>query len=255
LRVLGRTQKVNSGKVIMRAAVLVGALLLGQAAFANPVRCSPGYQDSTCTPALANAPQPQPQCPNSAGWTTSVASQWIGSQWSAPSCNYQAPPSCVPGYDEPTPPVWDGSNWVGMVCIPRAPTITPAQQEAACQAALPSNTGSVVPYYGSGWTAAGTMTGAASYANVFSPNAAAVEVVAANFSCGGGYEANAGSGPPGSSDNTVYDIFVNQGLASQDPNTGQWGITGAAICYLSTGTTNVAYLTALITMRSAGTCH
>jgi len=119
---------VNLGKVILRAAVFVGVLLLGPAAFANPVRCSPGYQDSTCTPALANAPQPQPQCPASAGWTTSVASQWIGSQWSAPSCNYQVPPTCQPGYTETSAPVWNGSSWSAPGCQPPSqPQQTPGQ--------------------------------------------------------------------------------------------------------------------------------
>lgn len=120
------------GKTLVRVALLACTLMFSQVSLADPVRCSPGYQDSTCTPALSNAPQAQPQCPNSAGWTTAAGSTWIGSRWTPPTCNYQAQPSCPPGYDETSGPIWNGSAWVGMICAPSVPHVSIADQQAAC---------------------------------------------------------------------------------------------------------------------------
>lgn len=113
------------------------ALVLATAAwtnssFAGPARCSYGNQDSTCVTAIQAAPIPQPQCSTGAGWTTVSASFWQGSQWSAPQCNYQAPPTCPNGYAQQSPPVWNGSSWVGIACVPQAPQVTLADQQQAC---------------------------------------------------------------------------------------------------------------------------
>ncbi|WP_205814950.1 hypothetical protein [Burkholderia sp. Ac-20345] len=100
--------------------------------FAGPARCSYGNQDSTCVNPIRSAPIAQPQCSTGAGWTTVSASVWQGSQWSAPQCNYQAPPTCPSGYDQQSAPVWNGSSWVGIVCAPQAPQVTQADQQQAC---------------------------------------------------------------------------------------------------------------------------
>ncbi len=121
-------------KWMVRWALLICMLAMAQVASARPVRCSYGYQDSSCPPNLVNAPQPQPQCPGSAGWTTTAASQWIGSQWSAPSCNYQAPPTCGSGTTQTSPPVWNGSSWSAPGCTPIFTGPTVQQQADACNA-------------------------------------------------------------------------------------------------------------------------
>ncbi|CAE6832426.1 hypothetical protein R69746_06555 [Paraburkholderia aspalathi] len=104
--------------------VLLGVILLsGRGAFAAPVTCSYGYQDSTCGTFLSNSPQVAPTCSSGAGWTTVSPAKWIGSQYSAPQCNYQAPPSCPPGWITTASPGWTGSFWTGPFCqIPAAPT-------------------------------------------------------------------------------------------------------------------------------------
>ncbi len=113
------------GKTLVRVALLACTLMFSQVSLADPVRCSPGYQDSTCTPALSNAPQAQPQCPNSAGWTTAAGSTWIGSRWTPPTCNYQAEPTCPPGTTASAAPVWNGASWVGLSCQPSIPPTDP----------------------------------------------------------------------------------------------------------------------------------
>lgn len=108
--------------IFVRIALIVGVFLTGSDALAGPVRCSVNNQDSTCVGHLATAWQTAPTCPNQPGWTTVASAQWIGSQYSAPQCNYQAPPPCPPGRVEAIPPSWNGSAWVGQVCqIPAAP--------------------------------------------------------------------------------------------------------------------------------------
>ncbi|WP_175961286.1 hypothetical protein [Burkholderia pyrrocinia] len=92
--------------------------LFSPAAFAGPVRCSYGFEDSTCAPNVYAAAQPAPTCSTDAGWTTTAAAQWIGSRWSSPSCNYQAPPACSAGSTQTQAPSWNGSSWVGLVCAP-----------------------------------------------------------------------------------------------------------------------------------------
>jgi len=108
--------------IFVRITLIVGVFLTGSDAFAGPVRCSVNNQDSTCVGHLTTAWQTAPTCPAQAGWTTVASAQWIGSQYSAPQCNYQAPPPCPPGRVEAVPPSWNGSAWVGQVCqIPPAP--------------------------------------------------------------------------------------------------------------------------------------
>ncbi len=104
-----------------RTALAVCALLLIDTAIAAPVRCTPGYQDSTCVAPIRQAWQAPPTCPTSAGWTTTAAAQWIGSGYTAPQCNYQAPPTCPGGYTQSSSPTWNGSSWVGLSCFPSVP--------------------------------------------------------------------------------------------------------------------------------------
>lgn len=116
----------------VRAALLSAAAVSASSAFAGPARCSYGNQDSTCTTPISSAPIPQPQCPTGAGWTTAASSVWQGSHWSAPQCNYQAPPSCPGGYTQTSSPWWDGANWVGLACAPSIPSASLPDQQQAC---------------------------------------------------------------------------------------------------------------------------
>lgn len=104
-------------------------------AVAGPLRCSYGNQDSTCTTPISAGWQPQPQCSTGPGWTTVGGSTWIGSQWTAPQCNYQAPPSCPTGFNQTSAPWWNGSSWVGLGCA--SPPSVPTNPVAACTAAVP----------------------------------------------------------------------------------------------------------------------
>nr|WP_261530808.1 hypothetical protein [Burkholderia multivorans] len=106
--------------------LLAAAAVSVSTAFAGPARCSYGNQDSTCTTPISSAPIPQPQCSTGPGWTTVSASVWQGSQWSAPQCNYQAPPSCPAGQVMTSAPMWNGSSWSQPVCQLPAPQL-PAQ--------------------------------------------------------------------------------------------------------------------------------
>jgi hypothetical protein len=99
-----------------KALLLLCLVLAAATGGAAPVRCSWGYQDSTCTAGLARAPAPAPTCSTDPGWTTVSSARWIGSQYSAPQCNYQAPPSCPTGYMQTAAPSWNGSSWVGLAC-------------------------------------------------------------------------------------------------------------------------------------------
>lgn len=117
----------------VRAALLSAAAVSVSTAFAGPARCSYGNQDSTCTTPISSAPIPQPQCSTGAGWTTTAAAVWIGSRWSAPSCNFQPPPMCPGGYQQTSAPWWNGSSWVGLGCtLPPPPQATSADQQQAC---------------------------------------------------------------------------------------------------------------------------
>ncbi|VWC11008.1 hypothetical protein BLA6993_05341 [Burkholderia lata] len=112
--------------------------LFSPTAFAGPVRCSYGFEDSTCAPNVYAAAQPAPTCSTDAGWTTTAAAQWIGSRWTSPSCNYQAPPTCSAGLTQTQAPSWNGSSWVGLGCAPNpgGGGIGQAAQQQACANAL-----------------------------------------------------------------------------------------------------------------------
>ncbi|MBB4518268.1 hypothetical protein GGD68_007074 [Paraburkholderia fungorum] len=123
----------------MWIAVVMGMVTASSTANAGPVRCSVNNQDSTCVGHLTTAWQTAPTCPNQPGWTTIASAQWIGSQYSAPQCNYQAAPTCPSGYDQ-VGPSWNGNSWVGLSCTPRSPP----DPTAGCMANLPA-----------GWTITG----------------------------------------------------------------------------------------------------
>jgi hypothetical protein len=116
-----------------KALLLLSLVLVAATGGAAPVRCSWGYQDSTCTAGLARAPAPAPTCSTDPGWTTASPARWIGSQYSAPQCNYQAPPSCPTGYTQTAAPSWNGSNWVGLGCaVPPPASATPVDLATSC---------------------------------------------------------------------------------------------------------------------------
>lgn len=123
-------------KLLIKLCVLICVSLASEAVLAGPVRCSVNNQDSSCLTPITTAWQTAPTCPPSAGWTTIVPAKWIGSQYSAPQCNYQAPPTCPPGYDQTAAPSWNGSSWVGLACIPSLPPIP--DPNAVCSAQVPS---------------------------------------------------------------------------------------------------------------------
>ncbi len=124
----------------MLRAILICAVLLGsRIAVANPVLCSPGYQDSTCVTPISRAPIPAPQCSSGAGWTTTASPAWQGAQWSSPGCNYQAPPTCQAGYTQTSAPSWNGSTWVGLACQPPAPPPPPPPAGHVLVATSPTN--------------------------------------------------------------------------------------------------------------------
>jgi hypothetical protein len=124
-------------KVVIRMLLIACMVLGGRAALAGPARCSVNNQDSTCVGRISTAWQTAPTCPTDAGWTTVVPASWIGSQYSAPQCNYQAPPTCPSGYDETPPASWNGSSWAGLSCTPRSPP-PPPDPTVMCQAQVPS---------------------------------------------------------------------------------------------------------------------
>lgn len=111
-------------------------VLSGQGMGCSPVRCSPGNEDSTCITPIVTAWQTPTNCSTGPGWTTTTPAKWIGSQYTAPTCNYQAPPSCPGGYTEISPPSWNGATWVGLACVPSLPP--PPDPVAICQNTVPS---------------------------------------------------------------------------------------------------------------------
>jgi hypothetical protein len=123
-------------KLIARLLLLAGLLLVDRTAIAGPLHCAYGNQDSTCVPTISAAWQAPPTCSGAPGWTTVAAATWIGSQYSAPQCNYQAPPVCPSGYNEMAPPSWNGSAWVGIACVPAAPQ--PPDPMTACESSVPA---------------------------------------------------------------------------------------------------------------------
>ena len=158
---------------LVRVTLIFGVFLTGSDAFAGPVRCSVNNQDSTCVGHLTTAWQTAPTCPAQPGWTTVASAQWIGSQYSAPQCNYQAPPQCPSGWQETSGASWNGSTWGGLLCQPPPPpspsicqygfasgpvwngsvwvyscNAPPLDAEAVCMATLPADWTIAGPYAG-----------------------------------------------------------------------------------------------------------
>lgn len=113
-------------KWILRAVLFAAVILGSRIAVANPVLCSPGYQDSTCVTPISRAPTPAPQCSAGAGWTTTSSAVWQGAQWSSPGCNYQAPPTCPAGTIQASGPFWNGGSWSQPVCAAVPPPAPPS---------------------------------------------------------------------------------------------------------------------------------
>ncbi len=121
--------------------LLLLPFLASLAASAQPVHCSPGFQDSACQGVLLNPPQPAPTCTTAAGWITTSAAVWQGSRWSVPSCNYFAPPTCSSNFTMTTAPAWNGASWSMPVCVPNTPPSCPTGQSwngSACVANPPT---------------------------------------------------------------------------------------------------------------------
>ncbi|AXF12745.1 hypothetical protein CUJ91_32765 (plasmid) [Paraburkholderia graminis] len=128
---------MSFARIFMWIAVLTGMVTAGSAAMAGPVRCSVSNQDSTCVGHLTTAWQTPPMCPNQLGWTTAAPARWIGSQYSAPQCNYQAPPTCANGFNQTSAPSWNGSSWVGLGCAAPPPALPgTAQLASVCESAI-----------------------------------------------------------------------------------------------------------------------
>jgi len=124
-------------KFLIVTTTLVMGLLACHSSFAQSVAgCGVGNQDSTCLGRVNAAPQAAPTCSTAAGWTTVASAQWIGSGYSAPQCNYQAPPSCPAGDITTSSALWDGSEWVGLGC--QAPAPQPPAYSTQCTAGLPA---------------------------------------------------------------------------------------------------------------------
>lgn len=127
-------------KLIARLLLLAGLLLVGRTAIAGPLHCAYGNQDSTCVPTISAGWQTPPTCSSAAGWTTIAGATWIGSQYTAPQCNYQAPPTCPAGYAETSAPGWTGSSWTAPGCAAPPPELpvgwTTTGLLGACEVAI-----------------------------------------------------------------------------------------------------------------------
>jgi len=110
----------------LKLALVACMLLARQVAYATPVRCSMGYQDSSCVGTIAQAPQQPTSCPTGAGYTTIAGAQWIGSRYTAPQCNYQPAPTCPSGDIQTAAASWTGSTWTGLQCGAPSPPTPPA---------------------------------------------------------------------------------------------------------------------------------
>lgn len=133
---------MSFARIFIWIAVLTGMVTASSVAMAGPVRCSVNNQDSTCVGHLTTAWQTPPTCPNQAGWTTAAPAQWIGSQYSAPQCNFQAAPTCPADYTQTSPPSWNGIVWGAPGCAPPAPPQDPTggsyDPVAVCSADFPA---------------------------------------------------------------------------------------------------------------------
>lgn len=149
------------------AGLLVALGAVG--AHAAPAHCSYGYQDSSCLTPQSRAPQTPPTCSTDAGWTTLMPAKWIGSGFTLPQCNYQAPPTCPDGYTVATPAAWTGSGWVAPTCWPPLPPV-PQTPDAICSAAVASKTFRLSSYgnYSGGIVDGSTLTPAGNWMQVIS---------------------------------------------------------------------------------------
>jgi len=112
-------------KSLFKLLVLTAFLLVGYPAFAQSVAgCGTGNQDSACVTRLLNAAQVPPTCPTGAGYPASPLPVWEGSHYSSDCSAFQPPPTCV-GETETVAPTWNGSEWVGLGCVPALPDVPP----------------------------------------------------------------------------------------------------------------------------------
>ena len=110
---------INPGRVL-RVLFILALSLAGHGAFAQSVSgCGTGNQDSACVIKLSKASEVPPACPTGPGYPASPAPVWEGSYYSTNCSAYQAPQPCPSGYNEQTPPSWNGEAWVGQVCVPQ----------------------------------------------------------------------------------------------------------------------------------------
>lgn len=114
-------------KALAVAAALTLASLPTMAA--TVTGCGNGNDDNTC---LKQASISGPtSCSTAAGWTQTAPAQVVNGAWTAPVCNYTAPPTCPPGTTQATAPTWTGTSWVGLSC-----TENPPQQSNPFQAGM-----------------------------------------------------------------------------------------------------------------------
>jgi hypothetical protein len=201
-------------KLLIKLCLVICVSLGSQAVLAGPVLCSVNNQDSTCLTPITTVWQTAPTCPESAGWTTITPAQWIGSQFSAPQCNFQKRPTCPNGFTETSPPIWDGSSWSALGCAVPPPALpTMPQIAAACTAAVaPVHPGANFGSYDGPYAVNG--------GNLFPPP----------FQ-NGGFVLNGGGGAAG-------DFYWAQDL-SNPPRGGSTGSNGRAMCWFQSGTANL----------------
>jgi hypothetical protein len=207
--------------IFARIAFVVGVFLAGSDAMAGPVRCSVNNQDSTCVGHLTTAWQAAPTCPNQPGWTTIASAQWIGSQYSAPQCNYQAPPSCPANDVTVSGPSWTGSSWIGLACQAPAPQVpTAADELAACKSAYSQTPNAQFIAFSTFGSMHGPYTGSGldQYNQVIQQKESI------------GFFANGGTAPSPSISST-NDLFW-----------GSYASPLALYCFVQSGTTNVTAL-------------
>lgn len=116
--------------------LLLLSFLASLAANAQPMHCSPGFQDSSCGGVLLNAPQVAPTCSTADGWTTVLPAVWQGSKYSAPTCSYTPPPICGTGMTQVVTPTWNGSAWIGLACTAPPAQIPPPLAASAGNAGM-----------------------------------------------------------------------------------------------------------------------
>ncbi|CAE6956656.1 hypothetical protein [Paraburkholderia domus] len=126
-------------KKLLKTVLVIAGMLIGTSAFANPVICSPGYQDATCVTPIVHAPIPAPTCSSGAGWTTVSPAVWQGSHWSTPQCSFKGQPACPAGQTTTSAATWNGSAWTQPVCTQPAQGNSSPTGVAACDAAAASN--------------------------------------------------------------------------------------------------------------------